>query len=72
MLKISRDAHPTWRLCREYEIALGKPVPRGVGYAVSTGQISQEERDRILRNAIDTNTPIEGYDLLVPGDPGVV
>lgn len=56
----------------DYSKAFGIPVPRGLAYAVSTGKISREQRDALITQAIKTKTPVEGYELLKPGDPARV
>ncbi len=72
MLKINREDLPGAKSFQEYKASCGKPVPVGLGYAVSTGQLSGEQADELLRKAIKTKTPLEGYDLLMPGDPAIV
>jgi hypothetical protein len=70
-LRINWEALPGAKLYNEYITVCGAPPPWELSYAVSTAKITADERDKLIQQAIDSKTPIKGYDLLTPGDPAI-
>ena len=55
-IKISDQ--PTLKLVSDYYKHFNVAPPRSLSFKVSLGEISQEKMNELLRNAIETNTPL--------------
>lgn len=57
-MDIKISDYPKLQLLKDYHTRFKVGAPRSLSLKVSLGEISQEHMNELLRNAIETNTPL--------------